>query len=382
MQPARTGDVALLLPLTGRASTVGNALSNAAQLAVFDLGVDAFNYRIYDTQGTIEGAQAAVEMAVIDGVGLIVGPLFGQSAAAVAPIASAAGLNVVSFSNDRTVAGGPVFVFGLLPSAQVDRVVGFAGDRGYGRFAIMGPGTPFGEGVASATWSAVNRIGAALVDTRRYPPGDGDLTPMVKDLADFDRRAQDLKEQRTLLAGRTDEASKRALARLKGRDTLGDPSFDALMLPSTAKGRSNWRRCSPTTTSIRARVRFLGTATWDEPGLGREPTMVGSWYAAPRPRRVSRSRRGTRRRLGNGRPASPPSPTTRPRLPFHCRCPRADRPMTGTPSWTPAALPGSTASSGSSRTAQTSAASPSGKSPRTAPALSTSAPTTFADLVN
>ena len=245
--------------------------------------MDAFTYRIYDTRGTIEGAQMAVEMAVLDGVGLIVGPLFGQSAAAVGPIAAAAGLNVVSFSNNRSVAGGPVFVFGLLPSAQVDRVVGFAADRGYGRFAIMAPSTPFGEGVAIATGSAVSRTGAAIVDSRRYPPGDGDLSPMVKDLADFDRRAQDLKEQRALLAERTDEASKRALNRLKGRDTIGDPAFDALMLPSTAKKA---RQLAPLLAYYDidpARVRFLGTATWDEPGLGREPTMVGSWYAAPAP---------------------------------------------------------------------------------------------------
>jgi branched-chain amino acid transport system substrate-binding protein len=33
------------------------------------------------------------------------------------------------------------------------------------------------------------------------------------------------------------------------------------------------------------RVRYLGTALWEEPGIGREPTLVGGWFAAPEPSR-------------------------------------------------------------------------------------------------
>jgi ABC-type branched-subunit amino acid transport system substrate-binding protein len=30
-------------------------------------------------------------------------------------------------------------------------------------------------------------------------------------------------------------------------------------------------------------VKLLGTGLWDEPDLGREPTLVGGWFAAPPP---------------------------------------------------------------------------------------------------
>ena len=33
-----------------------------------------------------------------------------------------------------------------------------------------------------------------------------------------------------------------------------------------------------------ARVRFLGTGLWDEPSLGREPSLVGGWFAGPDPK--------------------------------------------------------------------------------------------------
>jgi branched-chain amino acid transport system substrate-binding protein len=32
------------------------------------------------------------------------------------------------------------------------------------------------------------------------------------------------------------------------------------------------------------RVRILGTGLWDDPSLGKEPELVGGWYAAPDPK--------------------------------------------------------------------------------------------------
>ena len=31
-------------------------------------------------------------------------------------------------------------------------------------------------------------------------------------------------------------------------------------------------------------MRYLGTALWNDPRLGTEPTLVGGWFAAPTPR--------------------------------------------------------------------------------------------------
>ncbi len=85
-------------------------------MAVFETADDKFILRPYDTQGTAQGAEAAFLQAVQDGAGIVLGPLYGFEAAAIAPHAQATGINVISFSNDRRVAGngvgGPLHVVG------------------------------------------------------------------------------------------------------------------------------------------------------------------------------------------------------------------------------------------------------------------------------
>jgi hypothetical protein len=106
---------------------------------------------------------------------------------------------------------------------------------------------------------------------------------VVKQLADYDERHKALNEQRAELEARDDEISKRALKRLEILDTLGDVGFDALVLPA---GGNEVRELAPLLAFYDVdpgRVKLLGTWLWDDPSLGREPTMVGAWFAAPPP---------------------------------------------------------------------------------------------------
>ena len=113
--------VGLLLPLSGPHAELGKSLLNAAQLALFDVAGQGFALLPVDTQGTAPGAAAAARRALDGGARLILGPVFAPSVAAVAPIARAGGVKVVSFSNDRAVAGNGVYVMGFTPETQIRR---------------------------------------------------------------------------------------------------------------------------------------------------------------------------------------------------------------------------------------------------------------------
>ena len=105
--------VALLLPLSGNLSSLGQDLLDAAQLAVFDVADDSLVLLPIDTGGTRDDARVAAETAVDRGADLILGPLLATSVTAAAPVARANGLNIVAFSNDRSVAGDGVFTIGF-----------------------------------------------------------------------------------------------------------------------------------------------------------------------------------------------------------------------------------------------------------------------------
>jgi len=253
--PAGPPRIALLVPLTGRAAGVGLAMRNAAELALFEIADEDFALSVHDTRSTPDGAAAAARKAIDGGARLIVGPLFAAEVSAVAPLARPAGVPVIAFSNDRSVAGDGVWVFGLLPGHQVQRVVQYAASRGLTRFGALVPANAFGSTTLQALNAAVARTGGSVVATDSYPSGRGtENGPLV-----------------------------RRFAQRVGASAGGTPYIDAVLVPD---GGTEIRNLAPLMAYYdidNAKVRYLGSTLWNDPELGREPALTGGWFAAPSP---------------------------------------------------------------------------------------------------
>jgi hypothetical protein len=89
--------------------------------------------------------------------------------------------------------------------------------------------------------------------------------------------------QKQELAGREDEVSKAALRRLETQQTAGDVPFDALLIADGGKRLEAIAALLPYYDIDPKRTRMLGTGLWDTPGIGKEPALLGAWYAAPSP---------------------------------------------------------------------------------------------------
>ncbi|MEQ8229088.1 MAG: penicillin-binding protein activator [Rhodospirillales bacterium] len=275
--------VALLLPLSGAGAGVGQAMLNAAQMALFSFADDNFTLLTHDTRGTPEGAAEAAQLAIGDGAGLIMGPLLAANVREAASVARQAGVPIIAFSSDRTVAGNGVYTLGFLPRAQVTRVIEFARGRGVTRFAALAPDNAYGRTVLDAFKAAVGRSGGEIARLEVYSPDADDFSAVVRDLADYEFRRQTLLDQRKELEGKEDEVSKAALARLETLQTMGDLPYDALLVADGGKRLQAIAALLPFYDIDPNKVRMLGTGQWDEPGIGAEPALVGGWYAAPPP---------------------------------------------------------------------------------------------------
>jgi len=275
--------VGLLLPLSGARADVGQALLNAAQLALFDLGSDRFTLVIRDTKGTPEGAAAAAESVLEEGAVLLLGPLFSTSAEAVKPIVDAAEVPMITFSNNTTIAGPLTFVMGVTPRTQVDRVIDFAVSQGLHRFAVLAPENAYGNVIVQSLQEAIFRNGVELSRVAYYNPQSADVSAEVQVLADFSQRRAAADAQRRELQGRTDEASVRALQRLQGVETVGELPFDAVLLPASGQQLLSVAPLLAYYDVDPSEVRFLGTALWEDPQLLNEPTLQGGWFPAPPP---------------------------------------------------------------------------------------------------
>jgi len=148
--PVRVG---LILPLSiGSVSTrvLGNSMLKAAELALYDSQNRDIVLMTAEDSGSGSEAASAARTLLAEGAEVIVGPLFSQSVAAVAPLARDKGVPVLAFSTDASVAGDGVYLLSFLPQAEVRRVVRFAASRGHSAFGAMLPATAYGEVVRRA----------------------------------------------------------------------------------------------------------------------------------------------------------------------------------------------------------------------------------------
>ena len=280
--------VGLLLPLSGSRAELGQAMLRAAEMALFDVADARFALVVRDTQGTPEGARRAAQDAIAAGANLLLGPVFSTSVDAVAPVAEGGRVPVVAFSNDRQVARPGIWITGLLPGEQIDRIVGYAAAQGNQSFAVLAPNNGYGELILQAMRDAADKHDVELADSRLFDPDARDISEPVKALAAYSRRQQELKRRIAELKNQGGSQAQQELRRLRNQDALGKAPFDAVLLPI---GGSQLRQLAPTLPYYDIdpdEVQFLGTAQWAGMDLSSDPTLQSALYPAPPPESLSR----------------------------------------------------------------------------------------------
>ncbi|HEX2762053.1 MAG TPA: ABC transporter substrate-binding protein, partial [Rhizomicrobium sp.] len=137
--PLRVG---VILPFSSTNPGTRNlaaAMLKSAALALFDGGNSNILLITADEGAGPDTAGAAAVKLLGQGAEIIVGPLFGPSVAAVAPVARDRGIPVLAFSTERSVAGNGVYLLSFLPQSEVKRVVNYAVAQGHHNFAAMVP---------------------------------------------------------------------------------------------------------------------------------------------------------------------------------------------------------------------------------------------------
>lgn len=264
--------IGLILPLSGERGSLGQAMLNGAQLALFDATSSNIALEVRDDAGAVGPAAQAAQSALVDGSELILGPVFAQNVRAVGPVARAGGVNVVAFSTDKSVAGNGVYVMGFLPSLQVERIIGYSSRQGLKRIAALLPQSPYGQTVAASLEKAAARSGATVAQVAYYDPNSPETSFAVGQLGDF------------LASG---------------------GQVDALFIPEGDQRLLGIVRSLPGFGIDPLQVRLLGSTLWEtlgDAGAMSEPLLAGAWYPAPDPERLQQFRQTYQSTYGDSPP--------------------------------------------------------------------------------
>jgi branched-chain amino acid transport system substrate-binding protein len=244
--PVRVGIVLPFTSGTPAVKALAQAMLKSAEMAVYESGNRDIVLMMADEGATPGDAANAADRLLRQGAEIIVGPLYGPSARAIAPQARDRGVPVIGFSTDKNVAGDGVYLIGFLPEGDATRVAGYALGQGKHKFAALVPSTAFGDVTLHAFRDAVTDNKGEMGQVEHFEGTiDGVAGP----------------------AGR-----------------IAHTDADAIFLP---QGGPVLRAATPALAGggfDPSKVKILGTGQYNDPANTSEPTLSGAWFAGPDPK--------------------------------------------------------------------------------------------------
>lgn len=258
INPGRPVPVALLVPRGSGNSgddVLAQSLENAARLAVAELDGAEIDLRVYGTAADPQTAATAAEQAVSDGAKIILGPVYAEAANAVGLAMADKNVNVLSFSNNASIAGGNVFILGPTFSNTANRLMGYAASRGNTRIVVVHGNDTAGQLGRNAIQNATLSTDAQVVSTVEYElsqEGVSNAAPQIKTAVDQN-------------------------------------GANAVFLTSTASGALPlYASLLPSMGVRQPEVQFIGLTRWDIPAQTLSlPGLQGGLFALPNPNRIA-----------------------------------------------------------------------------------------------
>jgi hypothetical protein len=253
--------VALLVPKgssNSGDSVLAQSLENAARLAISDLQNVQIDLRVYDTQGNAQVAAAVATQAVDEGARIILGPVYGEAANAAGLAVRNKNVNVLSFSNNATIAGGNLFILGPTFNNTANRLSAFASLQGKGDMVVVSGNDVSGQ------------LGKSAIEQASLGSGTNILGAVSYDLS-----------QQGVIA---------AIPNIKSQvqSTGADSIF---MTATTAGALPLLTQLLPEAGVDPAAVQYIGLTRWDVPSQTLElPGVQGGWFALPDPVMAQRFR--------------------------------------------------------------------------------------------
>jgi outer membrane PBP1 activator LpoA protein len=172
--------IALLLPLSGRAEAVGTAVRDGFIAAYLEQPAAARPHlRIYDVAA--ESVAGAYQRAIQDGASFVVGPLTKEDVAAIVPLsAGRTPVLALNFLSDSVNAPHDFYQFALLPEDEARIVARHLVAEGKLKGVAILPGGEWGSRVSAAFADELTQLGGTVLDTGRYESGRSDFSDVIR----------------------------------------------------------------------------------------------------------------------------------------------------------------------------------------------------------
>lgn len=267
--------VALFLPLSGKNKDLGWSIFNAAAISIFenDPNGNVDLVLIDSKDDSKETAQAFKEVINRD-IKIVIGPVFSSSIEAIENEVKQKKITAISLSNNQQLIGktnltGGIFIAGMIPELQVDRLVGYAVSQKKNNFAVIAPSSQYGVALNSAFREVIKRRDGHLITSEFYNnSSDKEIDRAVEHVINSFRIPAELTKS----------------AKLKKDTVISE--FDriypqVIIIPESGKILSKIVASIKRQNVEERKFILFGTSQWDDASTLDNYDLVGSMFIAP-----------------------------------------------------------------------------------------------------
>lgn len=267
--------VALLLPFSGKNKDLGWSLFNAATMSIFDNDHNhVIELVLVDSKETQKDAEEAFKNIVKQEIKIVIGPVFSDSIPAIDNMAKRNGITVLSLSNNQELAqnigaDGGLFIAGILPETQIDRIVEYSLETGKTNFAIIAPNSQYGRTISSL-FSRIARDRDGNVITSQY----------------YDSSGQNIEKtvERAINSFSVPSDLMRNKGKFKKGAVIGNNDRiypQVIFVPEAGRMMSKIAAAIKQLNKDERDFQIVGTSQWDDVKTMNDTNLFGAWFPAP-----------------------------------------------------------------------------------------------------
>ncbi len=258
--------IGLIVPLTGENHLIGKRIIKSIRMAVNKIDDDKIEIIPKDTKSNPIDALKVSKELYKDGVKIIIGPVFNESTKYLDDLKE---VTFISFTNKLIDNPKNVISAGVNATSQLQTIKKFMKKKNLSKIIFLIPRSEFKNEIEEA----INKTKINYKDVFYYDREPTKLTKQIEHLTNYQIRKNNLKEEIKRIESLSFQNKEKKIQILKKKDTLGDISFDSVMIADFDENLKSVATSLLYTDVSSERVSYITLNQWFDESLLRETSL-------------------------------------------------------------------------------------------------------------
>jgi len=221
--------IGLLVPLTGKNSEIGQSIIKSTRLAINTINNASIEIIPKDTKSNPEVTLAAAKEFANSGIKIVIGPVFNES---LIYLNELSGLTFLALTNKNDNFSKNIINAGINATSQLNSIKKFIELNKIKKTIFLTADVSFKNEIEKA----ISNSKIKIIENYIYSTDPTKLTRQIEKITHYEIRKQNLEDEIVRLK-KSDQSNKELLIeRLKKKDTLGNVSFDSVVISDFDEG--------------------------------------------------------------------------------------------------------------------------------------------------